>query len=74
MIFAARKLLEKSRKYDDSFLHDLLISTRPMFQYLERPCGNYGVTLSLIKSFHDAMTAVVRVSNHTTDIIDVYKK
>ena len=40
MIFTVRQLFKKSREHDESLFY-LLIFTRHMTRYLERPCGRY---------------------------------
>ena len=79
MIFTARQLFEKSRENDDDSLIKLSVDLRKaydsvcregLWQVLQR----YGVPpmiLSLIRSCHDGMTAVVRVRDGTTDSISV---
>ena len=65
------QLFEKSREHDESLFVDLQkayvsVSREALWQVL-RKYGVHPVMLSLIRSFHDDMTVVVRVSNGTTD-------
>ena len=75
MIFTVRQLFEKSKM--SPYLFYLLTFTRHITRHLEalwqvlRKYGVPPVMLSLIRSFHDDMTAVVRVSDGTTDDIHV---
>jgi len=78
MIFTARQLFEKSREHDDS-LFTLFVDLRKAYDSVSREglwqvLQKYGVPpvmLSLIRSCHDGMTAVVRVSDGTTDSINI---
>jgi len=78
MIFTARQLFEKSREHDDSLLA-LFVDLRKAYDSVSREglwqvLRKYGVPpmmLSMIRSCHDGMTAVVRVSDGTTDSISV---
>lgn len=74
MIFAARQLIEKCYEHDES-LFILFIDLRKAYDSVPRSAlwrvlENYGVPpmmLSVIKSFHHDMTAVVRVDKVLTD-------
>ena len=78
MIFTARQLFEKSREHDDP-LFALFVDFRKAYDVVSREAlwkvlYDYGVPpvmLSLIRSCHDGMTAVVRVGSGTTDIINI---
>ena len=80
IIFTARQLFEKSREHDDPFF-TLFIDLCKAYDLVSREAlwkvlYNYGVPpvmLSLIRSCHDGMTAVVRVGSGTTDIIDIIR-
>ena len=78
MVFAARQLVEKSREHDES-LFVLFVDLRKAYnsvprQALWRVLEEYGVPptmVSVIKSFHEGITAVVRVGDSITDDIEV---
>ena len=78
IIFVARQLFEKSREHDES-LFALFVDLRKAYDSVSKEAlwqvlKKYGVPpvmLSLIRSFHDDMTAVVRVSGGTTDEINI---
>ena len=78
MLFAARQLAEKSREHADS-LFVLFVDLKKAYdsvprQALWRVLENYGVPptiLSVIKSLHEGMTAVMRVGDSSTDVIEV---
>ena len=78
MIFTARQLFEKSREHDE-FLFSLFVDLRKAYDSISREAlwqalEKYDVPpvmSSLIRSCHDDMTAVVRVSGGTTDEITI---
>ena len=75
MIFAARQLIEKSRVHADS-LFVLFVDLKKAYDSVPRQalwcvlekCGMPPVMLSVIKSFHEGMSAVVRVGDSSTDV------
>lgn len=78
MVFAAKQLVEKSREHDEP-LFVLFVDLRKAYDSVPRKAlwcvlERYGVPLamlSVIKSFDEGMTAVVRVGDDTTDDIEV---
>ena len=78
MIFAARQLVEKSREHDDS-LFVLFVDLKKAYDSVPRKAlwcvlEKYGVPptmLSVIRSFHEDMSAVVRVGDDFTEDIEV---
>ena len=78
IIFVARQLVEKCREYDDS-LFILFVDLQKAYDSVPRQAlwcvlEKYGVPptmLSVIRSFHEGMTAVVRVVDDITDDIEV---
>ena len=78
MIFAARQLVEKNREHADS-LFVLFVDLKKAYDSVPRQalwcvlkkCGVPPVMLSVIKSFHEGMSAVVRVGDSNTDAIEV---
>ena len=78
MIFAARQLIEKTREHADS-LFTLFVDLKKAYDSVPRQAlwhllEKYGVPpvmLSLIKSLHEGMNAVVRVGDSITDPIAV---
>ena len=78
MIFAARQLIEKTREHADS-LFTLFVDLKKAYDSIPRQAlwhllEKYGVPpvmLSLIKSLHEGMNAVVRVGDSITDPIAV---
>ena len=78
MIFTARQLFEKSKEHDESLFVlfvDLCkaydsVSREALWQVMKK-YGVPPVMLSLIRSCHDDMTAVVRVNGGTTDEITI---
>ena len=78
MIFAARQLIEKSREHADS-LFVLFVDLKKAYDSVPRQtlwsllekCGMPPVMLSVIKSVHEGISAVVRVGDSSTDAIEV---
>ena len=78
MIFAARQLVEKSREHGDS-LFVLFVDLKNAYDSVPRKAlwcvlEKYGVSptmLSVIRSFHEDMTAVMRVGDDLTENIEV---
>ena len=78
VIFAARQLIEKSREHADS-LFVLFVGLKKAYDSVPRQalwcvlekCGMPPVMLSVIKSFHEGMSAVVSIGDSSTDAIEV---
>ena len=78
MIFAARQLIEKTREHADS-LFVLFVDLKKAYDSVPRHAlwcvlKKYGVPptmLSVIKSLHEGMDAVVRIGDSITDPIAV---
>ena len=78
MVFVARQLVEKTREHNDS-LFVLFVDLKKAYNSVPRSAlwcvlEKYGVPpamVSVIRSFHEGMTAVVRVEDGTTDDIQV---
>ena len=78
MVFAAQQLLEKTREHDD-ILFVLLVDLRKAYNSVPKPalwrvlkkCGVPPIMLNIVKSFHEGMSAEVRVGTATTDSFEV---
>ena len=78
MIFTAKQLVEKSREHDDP-LYSLFVDLKKAYDSVPRKAlwcvlEKYGVPptmVSVIRFFHQDMTAVVRVGNDLTEDIEV---
>ena len=78
MIFVARQLMEKTRKHDDS-LFTLFMDLRKAYDSMPRSAlwsvleksGVPPTMLSVIRSLHEGMTAVVRVGDGYTNSLSV---
>ena len=75
MIFAARKLVEKTHEHDD-VMFILFVDLKKVYDSISRNAlwekiGVPSTMLQIIKSFHDGMLVEVRVGASSTDSIEV---